>query len=729
MDYEKIEEVEEEVLYEDEASSDVAAIVDDEELTYETEAKSESRDAEVEGKKGRVNFLNFRSIRVRLLVIPVILVILTITGIGTVSTLNTRRNILEEMSRNGQILLQEIEGRIEDNARSLEVINENIEKEIRVGASFAASIKDELTDGRISQLARDLQLGELSYFSPEGEVIYSSKPRLVGWKPEVGSALYNFFQSDEKEFMDDIGSGEEAEGQYKYGTIRLLDGSFVQGGINVNVYNRLTEEFSYQTLMKELATSEEIVYALFIDKDMKAIAHSESDRVGLDLSEDPGAISAIVEGEPYASEYLFGEEEIPVYDLVYPVIINGEQVGAVNIGLSMDNVNAAIRENMMTIVIAGVIGILVLATVLFISSNYAIRIINRLKEYMHYMAEGDFSVSIPEELLNRKDEFGDISQSVSIMQNSVRDIIRDVLDKSQLVAAHSEELTATTYESTKVADEISKAIENIAAGASEQAKDTEQGFDATIELGDAVVNNTNRMEALNQLVEKVNTLKDEGLELVKDLVAKAEISNKSSKEIKEVINTTNNSAEQISVASEMIKSIAEQTNLLALNAAIEAARAGDAGRGFAVVADEIRKLAEQSNKFTGEISSIISGLIEQSAIAVEAVEELEDAINTQNISVDMTSNKFDGIADSIEEMKESINIVAEAGKEMVAKKEYIAEIMENLSSVSQEYAAVSEEASASVEEQTASMIEIANASEELSNIAEELNTQVEKFKI
>ncbi|MFY9285954.1 MAG: methyl-accepting chemotaxis protein [Tissierellaceae bacterium] len=729
MDYEKIEEVEEEVLYEDEASSDVAAIVDDEELTYETEAKSEARDAEVEGKKGRVNFLNFRSIRVRLLVIPVILVILTITGIGTVSTLNTRRNILEEMSRNGQILLQEIEGRIEDNARSLEVINENIEKEIRVGASFAASIKDELTDGRISQLARDLQLGELSYFSPEGEVIYSSKPRLVGWKPEVGSALYNFFQSDEKEFMDDIGSGEEAEGQYKYGTIRLLDGSFVQGGINVNVYNRLTEEFSYQTLMKELATSEEIVYALFIDKDMKAIAHSESDRVGLDLSEDPGAISAIVEGEPYASEYLFGEEEIPVYDLVYPVIINGEQVGAVNIGLSMDNVNAAIRENMMTIVIAGVIGILVLATVLFISSNYAIRIINRLKEYMHYMAEGDFSVSIPEELLNRKDEFGDISQSVSIMQNSVRDIIRDVLDKSQLVAAHSEELTATTYESTKVADEISKAIENIAAGASEQAKDTEQGFDATIELGDAVVNNTNRMEALNQLVEKVNTLKDEGLELVKDLVAKAEISNKSSKEIKEVINTTNNSAEQISVASEMIKSIAEQTNLLALNAAIEAARAGDAGRGFAVVADEIRKLAEQSNKFTGEISSIISGLIEQSAIAVEAVEELEDAINTQNISVDMTSNKFDGIADSIEEMKESINIVAEAGKEMVAKKEYIAEIMENLSSVSQEYAAVSEEASASVEEQTASMIEIANASEELSNIAEELNTQVEKFKI
>ena len=149
----------------------------------------------------------------------------------------------------------------------------------------------------------------------------------------------------------------------------------------------------------------------------------------------------------------------------------------------------------------------------------------------------------------------------------------------------------------------------------------------------------------------------------------------------------------------MIQSISDQTNLLALNAAIEAARAGEAGKGFAVVAEEIRKLAEQSAGFTGDIKKTITALQEQTKKAVHTMDITKQAVSDQEKRLQETGEKFHEISDALEKSKEIVHEVSQEAENIEQKNGSITQIISNLSAVAQENASTTEEVSASVDTQ------------------------------
>lgn len=331
--------------------------------------------------------------------------------------------------------------------------------------------------------------------------------------------------------------------------------------------------------------------------------------------------------------------------------------------------------------------------------------------------------------LSRADEIGSLIKTITFTEENLRNLIAASNNIATTLSTASEELSNITEETKRSQQGVAKVVEDIAKGAAQQASDLEQGAMSMHRISELIGYNENMLARLKELAETIKDLKEGGLVSVKVLKETTEQNVASMQNIAEVINNASESSQKINSASIKIMDIANQTNLLALNAAIEAARAGEQGKGFAVVADEIRKLAEDSGKFTEEIAAVVKELSINSKHAVEAVQTSQEKMKMQSEAVSETGEKLEGIASSIDENLSMIEEISSSGAAVAIESDKLNEMMSSLSAMSEENAASTQEVSASVDEQTASMESISESAKNLSVMAHELNESVSRFKI
>ncbi|HYF75433.1 MAG TPA: HAMP domain-containing methyl-accepting chemotaxis protein [Candidatus Nitrosocosmicus sp.] len=379
------------------------------------------------------------------------------------------------------------------------------------------------------------------------------------------------------------------------------------------------------------------------------------------------------------------------------------------------------------LVFAGVIGAIIIA--LFVGGMIS-KPITQITELINKTAGFDLtSYGNYDKLLKGKDETGVMARAVIDMRKGLREMIEEIKEDAAQTSSFAKAIADSSGTATGSVQDVARAAEEMAQGASTQAQVSQTGSEQLGLLADEIESSVTSTSSVKENIQKTDTARANAEGSIQILEQSFEANNKAAVTIATSVNQLSEKSESISQIINVIKGIADQTNMLALNAAIEAARAGEHGRGFAVVADEVRKLAEQTSKSAKEIEEIINTLQEDIGNAKAGADNTATTISESNKALEQVSTSFGIIGQAIRNTVDQIGSLADSIERIDSSKNSVVSLIQEISTICQATAAASQEVSASLENQTTAMEDISGSAEELSSIVVNLEGIISKFKI
>jgi methyl-accepting chemotaxis protein len=301
----------------------------------------------------------------------------------------------------------------------------------------------------------------------------------------------------------------------------------------------------------------------------------------------------------------------------------------------------------------------------------------------------------------RRDEFGDMTQSLNRMVESLREQIREILNGVNVIASTSSEIFASATQ--------------IASGSAETAAAISETSATVEEIRQAAQLSSQKAKSLSDSANQVAQVSQNGQKAVDETV---EGMNQIRKQMDEIAQTVIRLSEQSQSIGGIIASVtdlADQSNLLAVNAAIEAAKAGEQGKGFTVVAQEIRNLAEQSKQATMQVRTILNDVQKATGAAVLATEQGNKAVEEGVKKSVLAGKAIQILSDSTEKAVQISTQIVVSSQQQLIGMDQIGTAMQNINQAGIET--------------SASMTQAEESVKNLHELGQKLKELVEQFKM